>query len=119
MFLFISKNFYNYLKLTLKYIYAASIKLLNLNIYYFIKFEYLLQKNILSIRKYKRRIHQDMKFASMCGFIKLFVSTGCDTLEQAQKEDDTNPDYYLPSLGQLFSVYNDSQRQHTANHKDS
>jgi len=93
--------------LTLKYIYAASIKL----------FEYLLQKNILLIRK--RRVHQDMKFASMCGFIKLFVSTGCDTLEQAQKEDDTYPDYYLPSLGQLFSVYNDSQRQHTANHKDS
>lgn len=44
-----------------------------------------------------------MKFASMCGFIKLFVGTGCDTLEQAQKEDDTCPDYYLPSLGQLFS----------------
>ncbi|XP_018349222.1 PREDICTED: 4-nitrophenylphosphatase-like [Trachymyrmex septentrionalis] len=47
--------------------------------------------------------NQDMKFASMCGFIKLFVGTGCDTLEQAQKEDDTCPDYYISSLGQLFS----------------
>lgn len=50
-----------------------------------------------------------MKFASMCGFIKLFVGSGCDTLEQAQKEDDTCPDYYLPTLGQLFSAYNDPQ----------
>ncbi|KYM83336.1 Protein kinase C-binding protein NELL1 [Atta colombica] len=48
-------------------------------------------------------INQDMKFASMCGFIKLLVGTGCDTLEQAQKEDDTYPDYYISSLGQLFS----------------
>ncbi|XP_071576995.1 uncharacterized protein [Temnothorax nylanderi] len=54
--------------------------------------------------------NQDMKFASMCGFIKLFVGTGYDTLEQAQKEDDTCPDYYLPNLNQLFSAYNDPQR---------
>jgi hypothetical protein len=47
-----------------------------------------------------------MKFASMCGFIKLFVGTGCDTLEATQKEEDTCPDYYLPTLGQLFSTYN-------------
>ncbi|XP_011635554.1 pyridoxal phosphate phosphatase-like isoform X1 [Pogonomyrmex barbatus] len=53
-------------------------------------------------------IDQDMKFASMCGFTKLFVGTGCDTLEQAQKEDDTCPDYYLPTLSQLFYAYNDS-----------
>lgn len=81
--------------------------------------EYLLQKNILLIQKYQRRINQDMKFASMCGFIKLFVGSGCDTLEQAQKEDDTCPDYYLPTLGQLFSAYNDPQCQHTVNNKDS
>jgi len=62
-------------------------------------------------------VDQDMKFATMCGFIKLFVGTGCDTLEQAQKEDDTCPDYYLPTLGQLFSVYNDPQCC-TTNHKD-
>jgi len=52
-------------------------------------------------------VHQDMKFASMCGCIKLFVGTGLDTLEKAQKEEDTCPDYYLPSLSQLFSAYND------------
>ncbi|XP_077261271.1 uncharacterized protein LOC143896951 isoform X2 [Temnothorax americanus] len=61
--------------------------------------------------------NQDMKFASMCGFIKLFVGTGYDTLEQAQKEDDTCPDYYLPNLNQLFSAYNDPRR--IANHKNS
>jgi farnesyl diphosphate phosphatase len=52
-------------------------------------------------------ISQDLKFASMCGFIKLFVGTGFNTLEQAQKDDDTCPDYYLPSLAQLFSADND------------
>nr|XP_012219466.1 PREDICTED: phosphoglycolate phosphatase 1B, chloroplastic-like [Linepithema humile] len=48
---------------------------------------------------------QDMKFASMCGFIKLFVGTGSDTLEKTQEEEDTCPDYYLPALSQLFSAY--------------
>jgi len=57
-----------------------------------------------------------MKFASMCGFIKLFVGTGSDTLEETLKEDDTYPDYYLPSLGQLFS--SDSQCQ-LINQKES
>ncbi|XP_025987401.1 4-nitrophenylphosphatase [Solenopsis invicta] len=52
---------------------------------------------------------QDMKFASMCGCIKLLVGTGLDTLEKTQQEDDTCPDYYLPSLGQLFSVCSDAQ----------
>lgn len=59
-----------------------------------------------------------MKFASMCGCIKLFVGTGLDTLEKAQKEDDTCPDYYLPSLSQLFSAY-DAQCQCTVKHKDN
>lgn len=63
---------------------------------------------MLSIRKYKRRIHQDMKFAAMCGGIKLFVYSGIDTLEEAQKEAETYPDYYLPNLGQLFSAYKDA-----------
>lgn len=78
-----------------------------------------MQKNVLLIWKYKRRVNQDMKFASMCGFTKLFVGTGCDTLEQAQKEDDTCPDYYLPTLSQLFSAYNDPQYQRIVNNKDS
>ncbi|KAL0128219.1 hypothetical protein PUN28_003462 [Cardiocondyla obscurior] len=47
--------------------------------------------------------NQDMKFATLCGFKKLLVGSGFSTLEQAQKEDDTFPDYYLPSLGHLFS----------------
>ncbi|XP_012534791.1 4-nitrophenylphosphatase isoform X2 [Monomorium pharaonis] len=49
---------------------------------------------------------QDMKFASMYGCIKLLVGTGINTLEESQKEDDTCPDYYLPSLSQLFSANN-------------
>ncbi|KYQ60484.1 4-nitrophenylphosphatase [Trachymyrmex zeteki] len=69
--------------------------------------DYVLDKcNVTNLKKclfIGDTVNQDMKFASMCGFIKLFVGTGCDTLEQAQKEDDTCPDYYLPSLGQLFS----------------
>lgn len=60
-----------------------------------------------------------MKFASMCGFIKLFVGSGCDTLEKAQKTADTYPDYYLPKLSQLFSTYKDLQCQCIANHKDN
>lgn len=85
--------------------------------------DYILDKcNVTDLRRclfIGDSINQDMKFASMCGCIKLFVGTGCDTLEQAQKEDDTCPDYYLPSLGQLFSVYNDPQCQRTVNHKNS
>lgn len=60
-----------------------------------------------------------MKFASMCGSIKLFVGSGCDTLEQAQKTADTYPDYYLPNLSQLFSAYKDPQCQRTTNHKEN
>ncbi|XP_032679102.1 phosphoglycolate phosphatase 1A, chloroplastic-like [Odontomachus brunneus] len=48
-------------------------------------------------------LQQDMKFGSMCGFLKLFVGSGCDSLEEALEEEDTYPDYYIPSLGQLFS----------------
>lgn len=50
-----------------------------------------------------------MQFASMCGFTKLFVSTGVDTLEKAQKQEDSCPDYYLPTLGQLFAAVEDLQ----------
>lgn len=50
-----------------------------------------------------------MQFASMCGFTKLFVDTGVDTLEEAQKQEDSCPDYYLPALGQLFSAVEDLQ----------
>lgn len=52
-------------------------------------------------------VHQDMRFASMCGFKKLFVGTGNDSLEKAQKESDTYPDYYIPALSQLFSAHKD------------
>jgi hypothetical protein len=73
-----------------------------------IPFQCLLQKNLLN-RKYKCRAKQDMKFASMCGCIKLLVGTGYDALENTQEDDDTCPDYYLPKLGQLFSVCSDAQ----------
>ncbi|EFN82965.1 4-nitrophenylphosphatase [Harpegnathos saltator] len=61
-------------------------------------------------------IQQDMKFASICGFTKLFVETGNDTLEDVQEED-TRPDYYISSLGQLFTAFKETQKQHTTNHE--
>ncbi|GAB1862935.1 4-nitrophenylphosphatase [Camponotus japonicus] len=64
-------------------------------------------------------INQDMRFASMCGFKKLLVGTGSDTLEEAQKDIDTYPDYYLPALSQLFSTHKDLQLLGTVNHKDN
>lgn len=47
-----------------------------------------------------------MKFAFMCGFTKLLVGSGLDSLEKVQEEDDAYPDYYLPNLNQLFAAYN-------------
>ncbi|KAL6432095.1 hypothetical protein ACFW04_006665 [Cataglyphis niger] len=64
-------------------------------------------------------VDQDMRFASMCGFKKLLVGTGSDSLETAQKDIDTYPDYYIPALSQLFSTYKDSQLLHYVNHKDN
>jgi ribonucleotide monophosphatase NagD (HAD superfamily) len=46
-----------------------------------------------------------MNFALMCGFIKLLVGTGIDTLENAQKKGNIQPDYYISSLNQLFTAY--------------
>lgn len=60
-----------------------------------------------------------MRFASMCGFKKLLVGTGHDTLEKAQEDIDNYPDYYLPALNQLFSIHKDLQLLSTGNHKDN
>lgn len=64
-------------------------------------------------------IDQDMKFASMCGFTKLFVGTGRNTLEEAQREHDACPDYYLPSLGQLRLADTNSERQNVADKENN
>ncbi|KAH0956519.1 hypothetical protein HN011_002297 [Eciton burchellii] len=50
-------------------------------------------------------LNSDMNFALMCGFIKLLVGTGIDTLENAQKKENIQPDYYISSLNQLFAAY--------------
>lgn len=60
-----------------------------------------------------------MKFASMCGFKKLLVGTGSDTLEKAQQDIDSYPDYYIPALNQLFSTHKDLQLLRSVNHKDN
>lgn len=60
-----------------------------------------------------------MKFASMCGFTKLFVGTGRNTLEEAQREHDACPDYYLPSLGQLRLADTNSERQNVADKENN
>ncbi|XP_029165657.1 4-nitrophenylphosphatase-like [Nylanderia fulva] len=64
-------------------------------------------------------INQDMRFASICGFKKLLVGTGGDSLEKAQKEIDTYPDYYLPALSQLFSTHKNLQFLRTINQEDN
>lgn len=66
-----------------------------------------MKENAVLIRIYELRVDQDMKFASMCGFKKLLVGTGSDSLETAQKDIDTYPDYYIPALSQLFSTHKD------------
>ncbi|RLU24289.1 hypothetical protein DMN91_002377 [Ooceraea biroi] len=52
-------------------------------------------------------LYTDMKFAFMCGFMKLLVGTGLNSLKEAQEEDDACPDYYLSNLNQLFAAYKD------------
>lgn len=49
-------------------------------------------------------IHHDMKFGSLCGFLKLLVGTGHDNLEDAQKNKETAPEFYIWSLGQLNPI---------------
>lgn len=49
-------------------------------------------------------IHHDMKFGSLCGFLKLLVGTGYDSLEDAQKNEETVPEFYVSSLGELNPV---------------
>lgn len=51
-----------------------------------------------------------MKFGSICNFIKLFVDTGCNRLEEAIKEEDARPDYYISSLGELFSAFKETEK---------
>ncbi|XP_066585405.1 glycerol-3-phosphate phosphatase-like [Prorops nasuta] len=46
---------------------------------------------------------QDMKFAEMCGYKKLFVQSGLNTLKAAQSTKETYPDYYASSLGNLLT----------------
>lgn len=48
---------------------------------------------------------QDMGFAGLCGFKKLFVSSGITPLEDALKADQTPPDLYIPSLGGLLPMF--------------
>ncbi|KAF7392666.1 hypothetical protein HZH66_008499 [Vespula vulgaris] len=52
-------------------------------------------------------VNYDMKFGALCGFQKFFVSTGCDSFEESQKNEDTCPEYYLPNFGQLLSILDD------------
>ncbi|XP_053985799.1 uncharacterized protein LOC128880109 [Hylaeus volcanicus] len=60
-------------------------------------------------------ITHDMKFATVCGFQKLFVNTGVDKIEDALQCEEAEPDYYIPSLGLLYpiidSLYGDSAKQ--------
>ncbi|KOX75829.1 Phosphoglycolate phosphatase, partial [Melipona quadrifasciata] len=46
------------------------------------------------------KMNTDMQFAAMCGFKKLFVGTGADTINDAKLENEY-PDFYIPSLAML------------------
>lgn len=54
----------------------------------------------------------------MCGFKKMFVDTGVDTIEEAEKDKNTRPDYYIPSLGFLHPII-DSLHNNSTNENDS
>ncbi|XP_012261605.2 glycerol-3-phosphate phosphatase-like [Athalia rosae] len=50
-------------------------------------------------------ITQDAKFASLCGFKKMFVTSGVATLEDALKEEEARPDIWIPSLGDFLPLF--------------
>ncbi|XP_031845762.2 uncharacterized protein LOC116432684 isoform X1 [Nomia melanderi] len=49
-------------------------------------------------------IATDMTFATKCGFQKLFIETGMDNYVDTLKNEGTQPDYYLSTLGLLTSI---------------
>ncbi|XP_078051501.1 chronophin-like [Augochlora pura] len=49
-------------------------------------------------------VNTDMAFAARCGFQKLFVEGGIDTLEKALQSDLSRPDYYALRLAHLSKV---------------
>ncbi|XP_014616634.1 PREDICTED: 4-nitrophenylphosphatase-like [Polistes canadensis] len=51
-------------------------------------------------------INQDMKFATMCDFQKLFVSSGVDSFADSQNLIQELPEYYIPNLANLLSILN-------------
>lgn len=50
-----------------------------------------------------------MKFAHMCGFQKMFVDTGIESIKNAIKDEETCPHFYLPSLGMLCPIIDSLQ----------
>ncbi|XP_016905678.1 uncharacterized protein LOC107993659 [Apis cerana] len=54
-------------------------------------------------------IKTDMKFAHMCGFKKMFVDTGVETIKNAIKNEEGCPHFYLPSLGMLYPIIDSLQ----------
>ncbi|KAF2898599.1 hypothetical protein ILUMI_07575 [Ignelater luminosus] len=54
-------------------------------------------------------LETDMKFASLCGYQKMFVSTGVTKLDDMLRCKDKQmiPDYYLNSLGDLSQLIKD------------
>ncbi|KAG6798421.1 4-nitrophenylphosphatase [Apis mellifera caucasica] len=55
-------------------------------------------------------IKTDMKFAHMCGFKKMFVDTGIETIKNTIKNEETCPHFYLPSLGMLYPIIDSLQK---------
>ncbi|XP_031845758.1 uncharacterized protein LOC116432681 [Nomia melanderi] len=51
-------------------------------------------------------LQTDMRFAKDCGFQTLFVASGLDKIEDALQKPETQPDYYVSSLGALLNTLN-------------
>lgn len=49
-------------------------------------------------------ITTDMMFASNCGFQKLFVETGLDTIDKASQNYQSQPDYYISNFALLSKI---------------
>ncbi|OAD53226.1 Phosphoglycolate phosphatase [Eufriesea mexicana] len=63
-------------------------------------------------------INHDMEFGALCGFQKMFVDTGIDTIQEAEKDKKTRPDFYIPSLELLHPII-DSLHNNSTNENDS
>lgn len=62
----------------------------------------LMDTKILLVLRF--RYDTDMMFAQQCGFQKLLVGSGADSIDNPPKDLNVQVDYYLPALADLASL---------------